>query len=234
MSNERDQLKIVVQEIIEKIESIKTYQARRDVLFKYTELVMGDYAGIRQAYHMEIWAAMREYLHVAKPVTSFQSRMRKAIATYWDQAAKSAWVDGGGEGLLSKEAQSWFTSRMEAEFGFTGEVFQRLKMLKAEDDFTMKDADNEANARAEGYARSLDQTYNMIKSFAANYDMLFLDGDDGLDTCSTCQRLKGQKHRAKWWVSRGYVPGPANNYECHGFRCRHALYYVKNGKRFTI
>jgi hypothetical protein len=39
--------------------------------------------------------------------------------------------------------------------------------------------------------------------------------------CKTCQSLNGQKHRRKWFASRGYFPGKpgAEALECKGFRC---------------
>jgi hypothetical protein len=222
MSQEREQLK----------------QAMRSAVAcfprgKFIELELGEYAGIRNEYRTEVWAAIREYLSVDAPVTVYQNRMRTAIANAFYGASEMAWVDGGGEDGLSKEAQSWLTSRLDAELGYTGELFQRLRMLKKDDDFAHADADAEANARADAYARTLDQVYNTIKAFAAKNQMLTFGGQSGADSCTTCRKLMGQRHRAKWWVSRNYVPGPANAFECGGWRCRHFLFDDK-GKVFSI
>jgi len=225
MTAERDHLKEVLRQTVERLYNPPTL----------TELVMGDYAGIRQAYHMEIWAAMREYMHVEGKVTKFQNRMRQAVNKYFWDAGRQGWVDGGSDVKMSAEASDWLISRIEAEFGYVGEQFQKIRMMKADPDFTMKDADAEASTRADSYARSLDQAYNTIKAFAAKNDMLFLSGPDGKEGCDTCRRLKaGKPHRAKWWIAHDYIPGSGNSYDCHGYNCQHELYFLKDGKRFTL
>lgn len=40
--------------------------------------------------------------------------------------------------------------------------------------------------------------------------------------CSTCAKLNGQRHRVKWFVSKGYIPREpgSDTLECNGFRCQ--------------
>ena len=167
------------------------------------------------------------------PVTTFKNMMSRAMANAFEDTASMAWVDGGSEGDLEPEAQSWLSAKLDGELSFIQQLFQNLRMLKADPEFTNQDADNEAASRADGYARTLDQVYNQIKIFAEPYRMLTMGGQDGVKTCPTCARLKDQRHRASWWISRDYVPGPANSFECGGWQCNHFLFDDK-GQIFTI
>lgn len=68
-----------------------------------------------------------------------------------------------------------------------------------------------------------------LNSAKAN-EMVIFDGDDGEESCKTCQRLKGQRHRRNWFESKGLVPRDPrfrNNFECHGYNCRHFLRPVR-------
>lgn len=61
---------------------------------------------------------------------------------------------------------------------------------------------------------------------AANKNqMLTFDGQDGHENCKTCRKLKGQRHRARWWRKNGLEPTIQNsaNFECGIFNCRHGL-----------
>jgi len=54
--------------------------------------------------------------------------------------------------------------------------------------------------------------------------MYTFTGQDGADSCMDCQRLKGQRHRAKWWLVHNLVPHAGNsNFECGGWQCQHYL-----------
>jgi hypothetical protein len=39
--------------------------------------------------------------------------------------------------------------------------------------------------------------------------------------CETCQKLNGQRHRMKWFTSKGYIPRQpgSETLACHGFNC---------------
>ena len=55
-------------------------------------------------------------------------------------------------------------------------------------------------------------------------------GDDGVESCATCRRLKGQKHRFFEWTDKRLRPQEdTDNFECGGFRCEHRL--VKSSGR---
>lgn len=48
------------------------------------------------------------------------------------------------------------------------------------------------------------------------------DADPSEESCSTCKRLLGQRHRRKWVLARGLIVKPGNpNYECGNWKCPH-------------
>jgi hypothetical protein len=49
-------------------------------------------------------------------------------------------------------------------------------------------------------------------------------GEDGAESCSDCQRLKGQRHRMKDWTRKGLRPRvDTSAFECGGWMCQHVL-----------
>ena len=72
----------------------------------------------------------------------------------------------------------------------------------------------------------LKEVYNNAKMRAMPNMMVTFDGDDGAESCDTCQKLKGKRHKISWFVSRNYIPPFGTGLECHpGRRCQH---YLKN------
>lgn len=52
--------------------------------------------------------------------------------------------------------------------------------------------------------------------------------DDTEESCKTCRKLLGQKHRRKWVTAHGLIPAPGNdNFECGGWRCPHGWMPIK-------
>ena len=55
-------------------------------------------------------------------------------------------------------------------------------------------------------------------------------GDDGAESCKTCQRLKGQRHRMKDWTRKQLRPRvDTTAFDCGGWMCKHVL--VKTTER---
>lgn len=87
-----------------------------------------------------------------------------------------------------------------------------------------RDAEQAMVDRVELWAGSVNAAGQAAINSAQENQMVEFGGDDGEESCETCSRLKGQKHRRKWFVSKGLVPAPGNeNFECQGFRCQHTL-----------
>lgn len=96
-----------------------------------------------------------------------------------------------------------------------------LKLLR---DAGETDAEAEATNRANGYTSTLDGIYNMAVCYGAGNKMLSFVGDDGENSCATCTRLKGQRHKASWWISHDCVPPTGSGLDCAaGGKCLHFL-----------
>ena len=189
-------------------------------------LSLGDYAPIRQSYYWEVWGLISEYLaEDGARITRFRNGMKRSIAYHFGQAAAQGWADGGGgdwQRDADADSREWESNRIYEEFGYVDELFRQLRELKKEGEDAIA---GEAERRAEGYARTLDGIYAEAKIRAAGNKMLTFDGFDGQESCNTCQRLKGSRHRASWWIRRGLVPHQGNrNFECGGWNCQHYLY----------
>ena len=71
---------------------------------------------------------------------------------------------------------------------------------------------------------SLNEAYYDGLSSAAANGMFEFAGEDGAESCATCKRLKGQRHRMKDWTRRQLRPGvDVANFECGGWHCNHTL-----------
>jgi len=207
---------------------------------KVLELTLAEYSKVRATYWAEIYDVVYEYLVSGASITSFKSRMKRAMVTAFPKVGDLAWEDGGADLPLDKDTNAILTSRMNAELGFIDNTFEALKLARksAENEGDLKDiAIQQAFARADGYAQTLDGVYNQIKAMAAGSKMLTLVGEDGTPPnfpCTECRKYKGQRHKASWWVGRGLIPYPGNpNYTCKNYKCQHVL-VDDNGALFTI
>jgi hypothetical protein len=201
------------------------------------QLTLGEYANIRYTYKSIIQGTITEYFYTDNvSITRFRNVWRKAVQEAFYPAFEMGLVDGGGESPAVEDDLAWINAKADAERGFVDELFQRLKELKklaAEEGRGV--LEGVAEARSEGYARTLDGVYSEGKIRGAKNQMLTFGGSDGFESCRTCQRLKGQRHRASWWKSKGLIPGqPGNdNYDCGGYQCQHILFNDK-GEIFNV
>jgi hypothetical protein len=184
------------------------------------------YDGIRNTYWAEIYDAVYDYLTGNQPVTSFRNSMSRAMSDAFVSAAELGYEDGGGTLPMDDETLAWLAGEQSAEFGFIADLFSRLK-----EEWDGIDPITEAFARADGYTDKLDTILGEAKLRGAGNEMLTFDGSDGKESCPECVKLKGQRHRASWWVSHGLIPGAGNeNFTCKGYNCEHHLYDDKGNE----
>lgn len=191
------------------------------------ELALGSYRDIRREYERAIKAALAEFFYVpGTTITRPRKEMTKAMATAFVDAYEQGFLDGGGVMPMSQEASSWLGAKQEAEMGWIRLLFETLKTIHIEgDQQTMQDT---IFHRSTGYLATLDGVYNegRLRGLGRGNKMLTFGGLDGMESCADCRRLKGKRHRARWWIEHGLIPGePGNpNFECHGYRCQHFLF----------
>ena len=104
---------------------------------------------------------------------------------------------------------------MNEELGYLDDLFASLRDLRG-----TVDADAEAQLRADGYAATLDAVYaEGILRGKKNQMLTWHYGDT--DHCDTCAKLDEQRHSAKWYVQRDYIPRkPGAAMDCGGYRCQ--------------
>jgi hypothetical protein len=200
------------------------------------ELSVGDYAPIRSAYKMEIGGYILEYLLTEKvKVSKYKNGFKRAIREAFVSAFEQGFFDGGGELPYTGDDNAWLVAKQTAEDGYVDLLFQQLKELKTDPDLTTADFQAEADRRAEGYAKTLDGVYAEGKLRGGKDVMLTFGGDDGEESCKTCQRWKGKRHKASFWIKRGLIPHqPGNtNFDCGGYNCQHFLFTDK-GEVWTL
>lgn len=74
------------------------------------------------------------------------------------------------------------------------------------------------------FRKSIQPQFEAGRTSADKNGMYEFAGDDGAESCATCTRLKGQRHRLRDWARKGLMPGvDTGNYECGGWNCKHVL-----------
>lgn len=206
-------------------------------LSRLVELAIGDFAGIRQEYRARLYSEIAEYLATNANQRVKTYAAKRAITEAFTSAGDLGYQDGGGKPPLDPDTNAWLNGRLEAELANIGNLFSQLRETKKDPDFTKAEANDIANTRADGYLTTLDSIYNEAKARGAGNLMLTFGGQDGHAPdfpCRTCKKLKGKRHRARWWTSRGLIPYPGNEaFECGCWQCRHFL-FTDDGKLFTI
>jgi hypothetical protein len=188
------------------------------------------YDGIRTVMRGEIFGAVFGYLSGSGYVTTFKAQMTTAISKAYIEAADAAYVDGGGSLPLDDETAAWARGQIDLQFGYIDELFERLKDIRKQGDF---DAGAIAQARAEGYASSLDSFFGEAKMRGSDNITLEFGGSDGKENCSTCKRLKGKRHKISYILKNDLIPHPGNtNFECLCYRCEHFWFNPKTGERY--
>lgn len=199
----------------------------RDILLKSVHVLKaGSLFSINDpVYHDAIRQILIDYFEGGSIVTArnaFKRAMVEAFGAIYDRA----WVEAGGVLPVSAEALAWLNTRVDAEMGYIDMLFQQARELRGEPDF---DYHTWANQRADGYVNTLTSVYNMAAVRAMKKSqMVTFDGDDGAESCDTCQWLKGQRHRLSWFIAHDYIPPFGGGLDCaKGGKCKHGLFDEK-------
>lgn len=180
-----------------------------------------DYDVIRADLVDRIETAFMDFVSQAGAVTSFRNAAGRALIEDIDAAFHRGYRDAGGE-ETEDDDEAWVTAKQSEQRGFMADAFESLKEWRASEKFT----EGDIQARAELWGGMLDGVYSEGKLRGASNVMLTFDGEDGTESCDDCQRLKGQRHSAKWWTKRDLVRRNGNeNYACGRWKnCQHGFY----------
>jgi hypothetical protein len=174
----------------------------------------GDYTSIRAEMSGEIHDAVYDYLTGSGNVTSYRNAMALAVSQAYIAAADAGYQEGGGELPLDADAAAWARGQLDAQLGFVDGLFESLRELRKEGDVN---ATAEALARANGYGNSLDGFYNeAVLRGSKNKMLTFTQIHNTKESCPDCVRLRGQRHRASWWIQHDVVPPKGGGLQCAG------------------
>lgn len=211
------------------------------------ELSFPGYAPIRSTYWRSVNDAVGLYLlDSTKDESWFRSVMQAIVGLAFTNAALAALVDTGEDSHLTVSLLSLVTAYKLAEFGFVESLILSLRLVKYPSTEIIDDEEVQVEAgpdeiqamevarkRADGYSQGLDILYNNVKVRAAGERILLFTGYDGMESCFDCQKYKGLRKPASWWVANNAIP-PNRDFECKGYNCMHVLQDVTTGKLFTI
>ena len=195
-----------------------------------------EYKSIRAEYRQAVEDALFDYFTSDGAVTSHRNAMQRAMSDAFLSAYELAYTDGGGELPVESDAMDWLAARQDTEFGYIKELFVTLKDMRAQyraKEITTADVKAEIERRRDGYSATLDSIYVTGKMFAQQNKMVTWRYGE-TEHCDTCASLNGKRHKAKWFISRDYIPRkPGANLDCGGYRCQCSLIDDK-GKEITL
>lgn len=188
----------------------------------------GGFDGIRNTYWAIIYDAVYDYLTGDKPVRTFKNAMKRGMVEAFGAAVDKGYEESGGELPIDEDTLAWLNEQVDAESGYIDDLFSRLKQ-----EWDGLDPINEAFARADGYAKTLDAIYVEAKMRGAKEATAEFVGDDGAESCEDCQKMKGKKHKLSYIIANNLIPRPGNdNYKCKGYHCEHYWVNVKTGEEY--
>ena len=191
----------------------------RDEVIASFEKALATYAAVRRTYYEAVFVVIYDYLDSDKPLTQYKNQMKQAMINAFIPAAEIGWEDAGAQLPYDDAVAAFLSDATDAEMGYIDALFLSLKEARKSEDVNKVEL---ATARAVGYANTLDRIYNRVKVMAAGSRMLTFAGEDGEESCSDCQRYKGKRRKASWWIRNDAIP-PNRNFECGGYRCQHVL-----------
>jgi hypothetical protein len=182
-------------------------------------------ADIEDEYATTLYEIMDDYANSERPVTSFRNRYARAANDAMNLAVVAGWSDGGADGPIPSELQSWVNGRIDQERDYISDMFRDLRELRKT--ATPDELANFIHARAEGYTGSLEGVYLQGKAYAMGERPGRWELGATQEHCISqggtmgCAELSGQVHPVNWYIQRGYIPRqPGNpNLTCHGFHC---------------
>jgi hypothetical protein len=146
--------------------------------------------------------------------------LRDLIRKYGREAYLDGMADGGvdTERYLAGDDLTAYQDLVRAQSAFVTNLGK-----------TLYRDDGISNAQAQlkpdlWFNKSILPFYDGGRVSADGNGMYEFTGEDGAESCSDCQRLKGQRHRMKDWTRKALRPRvDTSAFECGGWMCQHVL-----------
>jgi len=126
---------------------------------------------------------------------------------------------GGSEDDLDDDDQAVIETWTDEQVGYVDAFASDIRAASLSD--APEDAAVSILARVPVWVKSLEILGALGKaSFLENRPGTWQYGDT--KHCGTCLKLNGQRHRLKWFTSRGYIPRQpgSETLDCKGFKCQ--------------
>lgn len=162
----------------------------------------------------------------------YKNAARTALAEDIPAAFYAGYIDGAGaDAETEPEDEKWLTAKQGEQLDFLADAFGALADLRDNETATEAGID----ARVETWAATLDSIYAQGRLRGAGNKMLTWHVGSTEKHCATCLKLDGQRHSAKWWLKKGYIPREpgSETLECHGYQCDCWL-EDDDGNEFTV
>lgn len=158
------------------------------------------------------------------------SAMRKMIRSSCKRAYADGLINGGVlDGELSEGDEDILAAHIAEQSQYVTNLGEKL--FKTEDGISQALADKKPQM---WFRKSVMPMFDAGQFSANSNRMMEFTGNDGLENCGTCKRLKGQRHRHRDWKRKGLRPDAsedADNFDCGLWQCEHRLTPVAGKER---
>ena len=171
-----------------------------------------------QATRLQFELGFEDLMAARKDLTerSLAARVRSLVRQYGYLAYQDGLEAGGvTDGVLDDEDEAEFMTMLAAQNAYVADFAKSAADL----------SDAEAAIKpAMWFRKSVSPFFDVGRNSADKNGVYEFAGEDGEESCTTCQRLKGQRHRMKDWTRKQLRPGvDTTNFDCGGWNCRHKL-----------
>lgn len=187
--------------------------------------VSADYSGM-------LMEALHNYADGSMGMVEARNDFIQSMANSFMDAFDAGIADGGGDpDNVAQAASIWLGDRQDQERQNILDLFRTLKEQMAID--PPVDIGSWISDRSGGYTSTLGDVYSMGKLYGAKNKLLTFGGDDGMESCESCQGLKGTTLPALEVIARDLFPYQGNtNFVCGGWHCEHG-WFDSDGNQFT-
>jgi len=189
--------------------------------YKAVELpvVLKDIDATGAAFVSDVQAAIEDGVGRVTTKAGTASRIRGAIVRFGKRAYQDGLEDGGVDpDELSEDDLLVIADDNVADSQFVSDLVNEI--------YSEEGLKGTPEARAALWISTLNQFYYDGIASADKNGMYEFVGDDGVENCNTCKKLKGQVHRMKDWMKKELIPGKDHdNFECGTWEpnCAHYL-----------
>lgn len=179
-----------------------------------------DYAVIAAEYADRLFEAFISFASTTgRQTRAYRNEAGRAVLDATAAAFYRGYEDAGGE-ETEPDDDRWLAARQDAERGYLPGVFDWLAEQRDAETVT----EGAVRGRVDAWVSSLQSIYAEGKLRGAKNKMLTWRLGGTEQHCATCARLDGQRHSAKWYLGRNYIPRkPQAAMNCGGWNCDCAL-----------